>query len=89
MLGITTQSPDARMASKRKPSIPQFVDGKHCSDSTFQALLTSPEDYFLLEVFDDRYKPLGTACARVTERYEADREGAFVKLQYVATASGI
>lgn len=74
--------------SRRKPVLPTLVDGKHCSDSTFKALLESLEEHYLIEVYDDRYKPLGTACVKVTERYQADEQGAYVRVRYLGCSDG-
>lgn len=73
--------------SRKKESL-TLVDGKHAAESTFHALLNTPEDYFLIEVYDDRYKPLGTALTRLEKLYEPDDRGAFIKLHYVGCSDG-
>lgn len=74
--------------SKKKEAAPMLVDGKHSSESTFEALLNAEEEHFLIEVYDDRYKPMGNAVTKVVQKYESNKDGAFIKLQYLGCSDG-
>lgn len=73
--------------SRKKGTTPgpgfSLVDGKHTSDGTFAAMYNTNQPYLLFEVYDDNYKEMGNAVARVTQRFEPSDKGVFIGLDYM------
>ena len=66
-----------------------MIDGAHVSSVTFQSVYYSEVNHCLVEIYDDKYKPIGQAVTAARGRFLLDQAGAFVKLRYLATTSTI
>ena len=61
-----------------------LVDTSKCSLERFEALWNAGTSYLLFECLDDSGGAQGLAVGRVLQRYRADTDGAFLKLEYIA-----
>ena len=59
---------------------------KQCSDDSFQSLWDGAGDHILFECLDDGGQPQGYAVARIMTQYHGDKDGGFLKLEYVAAS---
>ena len=59
---------------------------KQCSDDSFQSLWDGAGDHILFEYLDDGGQPQGYAVARIMTQYHGDKDGGFLKLEYVAAS---
>ena len=58
-------------------------DSSGMSETSFNRAWLDGKDYILFECLDNKGDPQGCAVGLVLTRYEADKDGAFVKLRYV------
>ena len=58
-------------------------DTSKATEETFKEAWKEGKEYFLFECIDDKGDAQGCAVGQVKSRYQADKDGAFIKLQYV------
>ena len=64
-------------------ALPHVRDVFNFTQGEFEALWDSVGDHLLIEVYDNSSRPQGTAVVKVTQKYRADRDGAFFLCQYL------
>lgn len=60
-----------------------LINGAKLSDEQFGDLYGRVTDLVLFECLDDRSKPQGYALGKVSKRYKADSDGAFISIYYI------
>lgn len=67
----------------RVMALPQVRDAFNFTQAEFEALWDSVGDHLLIEVYNNSSRPQGNAVVKVTQKYRADRDGAFFLCQYL------
>ena len=63
----------------------KLLDGAFVSSVTFQSMYYAEVSHYLIEIYDDKYKPMGLAVVATRGRYLPDQAGALIKLRYLGT----
>ena len=61
----------------------KLVDGVHVSSVTFESMYYAAVNYYLIEVYDDKYEAIGQAITEAKGRFLPDEGGAFIRLRYL------
>ena len=61
----------------------KLLDGAFVSSVTFQSMYYAEVSHYLIEIYDDKYKPMGLAVVATRGRYVPDQAGALIKLRYL------